>query len=120
MVAENITIQEKLYFLTEDSPVQIECFIRDLVENRGVGKRVDEYVSHHVGISALSKMGGSAMQVARRLVSIHILYLLTFLLCILQLVTYNYTLNLYSTCNTSSCTALSDSYVILTRWLLHL
>ena len=69
MVAENITVQEKLYFLTEDSPVQIESFIRDLVENRGAGKRVDEYVSHHVGLSALSKMGGSAMQVARRLVS---------------------------------------------------
>ena len=74
MVTENITIQEKLYFLTEDSPVQIESFIRDLVENRGAGKRVDEYVSHHVGLSALSKMGGSAMQVARRLVIIYILF----------------------------------------------
>jgi hypothetical protein len=56
-------------FLSEDVPVPHASFISDLAANKGAGKRIDEYVSHHVGHSALSKMGGSATQMARRLVS---------------------------------------------------
>lgn len=56
-------------FLSEDVPAPHASFISDLAANKGAGKRVDEYVSHHVGHSALSKMGGSATQMARRLVS---------------------------------------------------
>ena len=62
------TVKGKLSFLSEDEPVSFDSFIHDLAENRGAGRRVDEYVSHHVGLSALSKMGGGHTQVARRLV----------------------------------------------------
>lgn len=55
-------------YLTEDAPAPHASFISELAANRGAGKRVDDYVSHHVGHSALSKMGGGATQMARRLV----------------------------------------------------
>jgi hypothetical protein len=46
----------------EDSPVSVQSFMADLVGFKGVGRRVDEYVTHHVGQSALSKVGGEHMQ----------------------------------------------------------
>ena len=71
-IAEIIKPHQTFSFLSEEAPLPHESFIRDLAENRGAGKRVDEYLSHHIGLSALSKLGGSSTQVARRLVSITI------------------------------------------------
>jgi hypothetical protein len=68
-IAEIIKPHQAFSFLSEEAPLPHESFIRDLAENRGAGKRVDEYLSHHIGLSALSKLGGSSTQVARRLVS---------------------------------------------------
>jgi hypothetical protein len=68
-IAEIIKPHQAFCFLSEEAPLPHESFIRDLAENRGAGKRVDEYLSHHIGFSALSKLGGSSTQVARRLVS---------------------------------------------------
>jgi hypothetical protein len=69
-IAEILKPHQAFSFLSEEAPLPHESFIRDLAENRGAGKRVDEYLSHHIGLSALSKLGGSSTQVARRLVSI--------------------------------------------------
>ena len=43
-------------------------FIKDLVAGSGAGACLDDYMSHHVGQSALAKVGGESMKVARRLV----------------------------------------------------
>ena len=68
-IAEILKPHQSFSFLSEDAPLPHDSFIRDLADNRGAGKRVDEYLSHHIGLSALSKLGGSSTQVARRLVS---------------------------------------------------
>ena len=68
-IAEILKPHQAFSFLSEEAPLPHDSFIRDLADNRGAGKRVDEYLSHHIGLSALSKLGGSSTQVARRLVS---------------------------------------------------
>jgi hypothetical protein len=46
--------------------ITIDSFLSDLKVYVGAGRAVDEYITHHVGQSGLSKVGGEHMRGARR------------------------------------------------------
>ena len=62
-------LSDKFTFLSKESFISSDFFLIGLINNNGAGKRVDDYISHHVGQSVLSKLGGIQTQIARRLVS---------------------------------------------------
>lgn len=61
---------EKLKMMESDvstpEVVTVDSFLSDLRVYTGAGRAVDEYITHHVGQSGLSKVGGEHMRGARR------------------------------------------------------
>lgn len=79
--ADNSTnVKSTFEFMTNDQLAMVvksseeEQFYQQLIHNNGAGKGVDEYVSRHIGLSVLSKIGGESMQTARRHILTALLY----------------------------------------------
>lgn len=74
---KNKKLSNKSYEIEEDPISKEELdtdgdLIQDIILNQNCGKRIDEYVLHHTGQSALSKIGGQIMQNTRY--EYHLLY----------------------------------------------
>eukprot|EP01041_Mallomonas_annulata_P001744 gene1744-3367_t len=56
-------------------PSILPVFLIDMIDGRGRAKHLDEYVTQHIGSSAMNKIGGEPMQAARKCILAAIIYL---------------------------------------------